>query len=785
MPKAKADVASPIDPSLATAKAALAAFKTLCPDLSIFATVLAGRNPEVATGPNCRLTVVPGMSTATDGTKIFIRPDARLAGSPTEKEWSSIKAGLFHEVAHIVFDSFKAVSDADRAEAIKNVTDLMEDSYRRDAILAALASATGNYKSMSEAWHPAMPMLVNALEDARVEACLFLAKPGTHKHLLASRMEIFDAPKAEIEALIGKAWIDRDDDSQAIIGAYIVGAGYEAEGRLSPKIVEILNKIKPTIRRAVDVETVRDVYAQSFAVLSAFQMEGLLRNGDERDEPMGVTDHDEAEKGGDGGEAGSGACAHPKAMIVECASPGCLGNCTLCGSHIVPSPAASSTSGGEGGASTPSSDPEAADGGAEGAGEASDADPRKRSKADELALEDVEHADDAGEIHGRRGGESEGAAGGSRSMDGAASSAGTSADKAEEVLAESEGAETPASSPEAEARARAEAEARREELAKGLHIAGGHDPATDEAEALDKAALERALTLDEHGYAEDEDLTKGITGIKRYATDKNGFTSGGEPLSSYVDLSDAERAINTVMPEMRQVLAVNGRTGFTPNQRAGRIDTRNLYRTATGTTRVFGRYSTPETRDYLFVVALDCSGSMSSGYSADAKLQKSLAYASGETLNRLGVPFIMFGYTGRPSGGGYQIQIQDVRAENQPWDKDAVERLAGLHPVAANLDGSTMQYARIRGRNATRSPKTEVIVIYMNDGGMPAENSRNEQHIIAKEVRDQHKNNVRYVGVGLNSRDAGEAGLELVYCKNVGDVSKLTGKIAEVMGVRR
>lgn len=730
------DIATPgLNAKIARAQRAVETFRALCPDLSILATVLAGRDPM---DPKKALRVEPSDTTCTDGRTIYIRPDGRLGDTVSDDEWSDIKASLFHEIAHVVFDSFAPVSDEDRDKALKTIAETMPEGRRRDALVAHIKSAEVNHKSLAGAFHPLMPMLVNALEDARVEAKLFEAKPGTHKHVAAQRMEIFDAPIKEIEARIGKAWKDRDADSQAVIGCYLLGAGYDPENRLTDKVAEDLRSIEATVLAATTAGSVEELYVGAFDVLTGLQALGYLRNGDERDEPQ-PDDGTDSEGGIYLVKPGAGDEGGEETEIPE-------------GSIVITLP--------------------------------SDEDdtPEKDDEGEGEAAQTTSKGGDEPEVDESEGGQA------------------SEGDETDDDSTHGSGAHSPEGDRDAPDTPDAA------EAARAVAIAGGHHHHSKPAAAdLEDGHLKAALAFEEEGYTPTEQPALGIVGITRVtvASTRGPDTREDRPL--------VERAIAQVMPELREALAVNSVSAFSSGLRAGRVDTRSLYRVATGSDRIFGRYEVAEQRDYLFVMMLDCSGSMGGSQHRGSRFHtmKHTAMATGEMLDRIGVPFLVYGYSGdrtrgktswadldiftRARGarytaddGEFTLKLVPVRDHGQQWDDGARARLMNLRNIGANLDGSTMQWARMQGRRAARHQATEVVVLYFNDGGMPAENRTNEERLIRWEVRNQARNHVHYVGVGINSDDVETAGLELVACNNPEEGARnLTRRVAQILGVRR
>jgi hypothetical protein len=572
------------------------------------------------------------------------------------------------------------------------------------------------------------------LEDARVEHALFGYKPGTKKHLEALRGKLFDGDRAEIEALIGTPWNERGDDDQVTIGCYLLGSGYRVEGRLADGPVAALRSIEPLILTTVGSDNVADLYGHAVEVLEALQRLGYLRTGDERDAPVGPTDHPETDEDfmGAAGSPFDGPCCHPRDAIVECASPRCSGNCTVCGAHIITAESDSEGEGESSGSSSPTSTRSAKPG---------------RSK---------------------KGSESEGDEG-----DTAKSGArGGSTTKDEDAEAKAE-----AMTGEAEKPSMTDAE-----LHEALHRIGGHDHETESEHSFKPDVATEAISLYEYGYEDGDTLTAGVTQIdsKVSAEAATDFWTAGRRATTY----DIDGTVTKVLPDLRTALVVNGRTGFTPDLRAGRVNARALYRTATGYTRVFGRYTTPESRDYNVVMALDCSGSMGGGYTSQSKLMKAAAIAVADMLSMINVPFAAFGYTGDHSGdrGGWRLDIQRAKDFAEPWDARARRRLSGLETGYANLDGTTMGFARVMGRAGARTPNTRTIVLYFNDGGMPAENSRNEAAAIKAELLNAERNKTHFVGVGVGSDAAARAGLDFVPLFGLDDLTKVCVRIGQLIG---
>lgn len=280
-------------------------------------------------------------SSMTDGQTIWVKPDIalgdhiehqrRVCGVRDPKTESQLcpacrmmddTSGKFHhELAHIVEGSFGVLSDEQKAEVLTNaIAEGGTKAGTRAAKLLELIERQGKGVGFMQAAglvSPWLPMLVNALEDARVNKGMAKQLPGLMRIFRARVRETmahghFDEHGGTI------FWSEQDPDMQAFIGAYLVCAGYEdLLVYLDPAVQEALRA--KSFRRAVfkleHAKSAASVYGGAYGVLEALREEGFCKKPDdpEDDEEEGPGEDEEESTtitvgimGGDAGGGGKG-----------------------------------------------------------------------------------------------------------------------------------------------------------------------------------------------------------------------------------------------------------------------------------------------------------------------------------------------------------------------------------------------------------------------------------------------------------------------------------------------
>lgn len=196
-----------------------------------------------------------------------------------------ILATIYHEIAHNVYNSFAPVEPHDAAAFTSRAAALHGSKYGK-AIAERLAAMPDRqkrtYPMLAQFLSQYLPMIFNALEDARVNARMFEARKGTRAIFDAQIKETFELG---VETFTGERehWRDRPLNSQAIIGMFLKASGYDYEGWLLDKVENDLND--PTLAEIADqvvaAKGPADVYTLAFNTLARLRELGYCKS--ERD----------------------------------------------------------------------------------------------------------------------------------------------------------------------------------------------------------------------------------------------------------------------------------------------------------------------------------------------------------------------------------------------------------------------------------------------------------------------------------------------------------------------
>lgn len=302
------------------ARRAVKNFRAMQFTLTGYARALTGRKDvsvELATG-------VP----RTDGKKIYFKPPMALGDNTPHQRMRCDKRDsetlvqlcpacevreevlilVIHEIAHIAFGTFekvdpKAVSDAmDRAikengtkyaKKIEEIWDKIPDYKKRD------------YLNLSGLISPFLPVLVNALEDARVDESMFRVRKGTRAMFDALTQKIFREGIEEVDGTVSY-WKDRPLNSQALIGVFVLCCRYNYEGWFSPEIEEALedNELRLLCAQVDTIRSAAGTYDLAFPILARLRELGFCRSEqDPKDDELDSQENEEDEPSEDSDEA--------------------------------------------------------------------------------------------------------------------------------------------------------------------------------------------------------------------------------------------------------------------------------------------------------------------------------------------------------------------------------------------------------------------------------------------------------------------------------------------------
>jgi len=284
--------------------------------LTGFARALTGRNVtvELAVG-------IP----RTDGKRIYYHPPIALGDNHTHVRslcnkrdpetlvlkckacdvHEEIMVDIYHEIGHIAGGSFEKPSQEDIDVMIKASIDERGSKYSKlvqDALKQRQTQAGYGYISVSSLLSEYMPILVNVLEDCRVDVAMHRARKGTKIMFDSQTQKLFrDGKEADDGTILH--WIDRPVNHQAVIGILLIACKYKYDGWLLPEIEEMLKdeELNRIVRRIDSATRAKDAYRLAFPVLDRLRELGYCKLPEDpiQDEP-----EDEPEESGEPGESG-------------------------------------------------------------------------------------------------------------------------------------------------------------------------------------------------------------------------------------------------------------------------------------------------------------------------------------------------------------------------------------------------------------------------------------------------------------------------------------------------
>lgn len=286
------------------ARRALKVFRSLQPVLTTYARVLTGK-------PDVRV-VESASNGSTDGTKIYYRPPLALGRNSSHEKWlcnqrdenlimrcpacadrEQVLSVIYHEIAHIWKESFAETSDFHRKQAVDRAIEEYGGKYAeeiRKRINQAPWSARSTYSGLAALISPYLKMVVNALEDARINLELFRANPGAEIMFAAKTNRIFVQGVEQLDHQTGeyehKSWKEYPVDAQVVCGLLCLACGYDYSNWFHPDVVAALNdpKLQELVKKTGLLGSMAEVYTQSFPVLARLRELGFCRLPEDPDD---------------------------------------------------------------------------------------------------------------------------------------------------------------------------------------------------------------------------------------------------------------------------------------------------------------------------------------------------------------------------------------------------------------------------------------------------------------------------------------------------------------------
>lgn len=262
---------------------------------------------------------------ATDGKKIYFRPpialgddhkhvrrlcdnrdpDTLLQECPACAVREEILVTIYHEIAHICYGTFDQPSDITKNELVAAAATEAGGrwgEYVATQIRKESRNPISSYLSMANLISPFLPIILNAIEDARVNANLFSARKGTKLMFEADTRKLFENGVEYVETSTGeikyKMWNEREQNIQAIIALFCAASSYEYEDWFIPEVVAAiqdteLSELIESVRSAITVE---ENYGISFKLLSRLRELGYCTRKNEPDQPEQQLEEEKSEK---------------------------------------------------------------------------------------------------------------------------------------------------------------------------------------------------------------------------------------------------------------------------------------------------------------------------------------------------------------------------------------------------------------------------------------------------------------------------------------------------------
>jgi len=232
---------------------AVRVFTQMLPQLTSFA--------RMATG-NQRVAVRLGDKNdraATDGTIIYLQPPIDLGTERTHVRHLCDRRGpnkrqqckacdarevvlfyLFHEIAHIAFDSMVHPLGYQVSKIEKMIDEWHPEGCPHRRHLMAQMEYANDYLQLCSTHNGFLPILFNCLEDARVNARMFQARPGLRVMFDAGTRRVFDQGVTQNDGTVW-LWPQQPRNSQAMVGLFLMSSGTEIESDFfAEEVIETL-----------------------------------------------------------------------------------------------------------------------------------------------------------------------------------------------------------------------------------------------------------------------------------------------------------------------------------------------------------------------------------------------------------------------------------------------------------------------------------------------------------------------------------------------------------------
>ena len=293
------------------ARRAVKAFRDFQPTLSSYARALTGR-------PDVRVELHSSSNGMTDGKIIYYRPPIELGDNTPHVRRLCNKRGdmlqlmckacrmrekvlvtIYHEINHIAEGTFAPTTEADKAEAIRRAIEEVGTKYARqieNAVKNAPSHVKDSYLGLAGIISPFLPVIVNALEDARVNTRGFHKRKGTRVMFNADTQNIFAEGVEQKDPATGEItkvmWKDYPLNMQVSVGVFCKASGYDYENWFAPVVKQALDDpaLTDLISQIDGADGPQDSFELSFKILARLRELGFCKSDkDPEDEDESAT----------------------------------------------------------------------------------------------------------------------------------------------------------------------------------------------------------------------------------------------------------------------------------------------------------------------------------------------------------------------------------------------------------------------------------------------------------------------------------------------------------------
>ena len=277
----------------------------------------------VSRNPKVKLQLTSGPS-RTDGTTVWLKVPIELGMKPEHDRslcgyrddllvqecaacaiHEEVFVTIVHEMAHLLFGTFAPATDRERIEAIRKGIALetkgKPEGSRAKKIQKQIDQIPkeyyGQYMALASMISPYLPLVVNALEDTRVNMATEAARKGLRVMFTASHAAMLQRgiKVGEDEVRFLK---DAQPNLQAISVVFFESSGIPWEPFVSDEVREALDdeRFRDLCEQAAGSRSVKEVFTLAIPVLERLRELGfLLSPDDEEDDP-----EPESDDGGEG-----------------------------------------------------------------------------------------------------------------------------------------------------------------------------------------------------------------------------------------------------------------------------------------------------------------------------------------------------------------------------------------------------------------------------------------------------------------------------------------------------